>query len=676
MKRKLLLLLATALLVLGIGSASAEERILRFDRNGDTLFEGETLQTVLIREGIPAGADVIYTSANEKIAVVQTGGLVTGISRGQTTITATVSVEGRTCRAQMKVNVLRRVQALEIKTGKLPVYAADNPLVSDLIPAGEENLPVLLIPAQRALNLQVNVLPQDASNRKVELTSDNGAVLRIRGNELFGLTEGSAVLRIASQSNPEVFTRYRAFVVQPVKKLTVTASENSVAVGDVARLSFQAEPAGATILKVIWTSSDERIATVDQSGTVTGLKRGTVRLIATAADGSDAQASFSLKVTQNPERLILSQSELTVDTGRNAAVRASVEPKDADVKKVRWSSSDESIAKVATDGRITGIRPGTCTVYCVSEAAPSVSAVLTVHVQQPVRSLSFLQPSALVYTGESTRLYWKTEPADATNRAIAFSSSNEKVAIVDAQGLVTGISAGNATINAITLDGSRCRARIPVKVGQHVTGVEMVRKHAYIDLHETATAGAKIEPQDATNKNMTWVSSDESVVTATGKTNQKMRLKGVGYGEAVVTGTTEDGRFRTSLQVTVGNFDHSLSLREIGADSRDNLWLQVRNDSDFTITQITASVEMVDASDWSTKLAINKKDGSNKVDLVWNGTLLPGESTGKNHWKMSNYIAPEGGIGKTHGWVSVYGFQIDYDWIKTIREGNRKTMEY
>ena len=676
MKRRLLLLLAAALLVLGIACASAEGNRLQFDRNDGSLFEAETLQTVLIREGVPAGGDVTYTSANEKIAAVDAAGLVTGRSRGQTTITATVRTEGRTYRAQMKVNVLRRATALEVKTERLPVYAADDPLVSDLIPAGEEKLPVLLIPVQRSLNLQVNVLPRDASNRKTVLSCDNGAVLRLRGSELFGLAEGNAVLRIASESNPEVFTRYRVVVVQPVKKLTVTAPASSVAVGGQVQLSFRTEPAGATISKVIWTSGDERIAKVDANGTVTGLKRGTARLIATAADGSGARANFSLKVAQSPEQLILSQMELTVDTGRNATVRATVEPKDADVKKVIWSSSDESIAKVARDGRITGIRPGTCTVYCMSEAAPSVSAALTVHVQQPVRSLSFIQQSALVYTGETAQLYWKTEPADATNTAIAFTSSNEKVARVDAQGVVTGVSAGNATINAVTMDGSKRRARIPVKVGQHVTGVQMVRKHAYIDLRETATAGANIEPKDATNRNMTWVSSDESVVTATGKTNQKMRLKGVGYGEAVVTGTTEDGGFQTSIRVTVGNFDRSLSLREIGTDSKDNLWLRVRNDSDFTITRITASVEMVDAKDWGTKLDINQKDGSNKVDLVWSGTLLPGESTGKNHWKMSNYRAPEGGIGKTHGWVTVYSFQIENDWIKTIREGNRRTMEY
>jgi uncharacterized protein YjdB len=245
---------------------------------------------------------------------------------------------------------------------------------------------------------------------------------------------------------------------------------------------------------------------------------------------------------------------------------------------------------------------------------------------------------------------------------------------VDENGVVTGVSRGTATINAVTADGSNRRARITVKVGQHVTGVHMVRENAYIDLHETATAGATLEPKDATNNHMTWVSSDESVVTANGKTNAKMHLKGVGYGEATVTGTTEDGGFQTSIHVTVGNFDHSLRLRDYGYNKDGDFWLAVRNDSDFTITRITATVELYKSKDRS-ELEINKKDGSNLVEVVWTGQLAPGETTGTRHWKMMNYAAPAH-MNKTTGRITLVSFQINGDWIKTIRTSNRPILEY
>ena len=168
-----------------------------------------------------------------------------------------------------------------------------------------------------------------------------------------------------------------------------------------------------------------------------------------------------------------------------------------------------------------------------------------------------------------------------------------------------------------------------------------------------------------------------SGITASGKTNQKMKLKGVGYGDAVVTGTTEDGGFQTSIQVTVGDFDRLLHYEDFNFTDNGNFWLKVRNDSNFTITRITAMVELYDAmDDENPPLEINTKDGSNKVQVIWSGTLLPGETTGKNHWKMKDYKAPSAGIYTTRGFVTLYSYQIDDDWIKTIRERNRVTKEY
>ena len=677
MRRILVTLLAAAMILLCAGAAMAEGNVLQFDRSLDTVFEGETLQTVLTREGAPAGGLLTYTTGDAKIATVDENGIVTGLARGQTNITATVTADGRTFRAQLRVNVLRRATELEVRTDRLPLYAADDPTVAGLIPEDPEKLPVLLVPEKKSLNLQVTVLPKDASNHRFTLTSADETVVRTSGSEIRGMAQGLTTVTVASESNPEVNVRYRVLVIRPVKSITVQASAPAVTVGGQVQVNAVIAPEDATVKKVQWTSGDERYVTVDENGTVTGIRRGNGRIIVTAADGTGARANFSLKVSQLPESLTLSAEEVTLDTGRNMIVKATVAPADADNKKVLWSSSDEGIAKVGKDGRITGVAPGECTVTCVSEAMESVTASLTVHVQQPVKKLTFTEQTVTVYAGEDTKLEWVTEPADATNPGVAFSSSDERIATVSPEGTVTGVKAGSTYINAVTTDGSNRKARIKVTVGQHVTGVHMVRNHAYIDLHETATAGATLEPKDATNKNMTWVSSDESVVTATGKTNHKMKLKGVGYGEATVTGTTEDGGFETSIDVTVGDFDRCLSFRDFGLDDKGNFWLIVRNDSAFTITQITASLEMYDATeDGLPKVEINTKDGSNKVDIVWSGTLAPGETTGTRHWKMSNYRAPSKGIYTTRGTVTLYSFQIENDWIKTIREHNRTTKDY
>ncbi len=676
MKRRFLPLLIAALLCLGL-SALAEGNVLKFDQTAHTVFEGETLQTALIREGDFAEGEVTYTSANEKTATVDANGVVTGVAKGQVSITAAVTTEKQTVRAQLTVTVARKVTGLDVKTDQLPLRAPDDPLISPLLRADSDIPQVLMVPVRKAVNLQVTALPQDASNRRLVFRVEDESVAKVQGNGAVGVAPGETVLTVESESNPEINVQYRLLVVQPVTKLTVSSSAPSVAVGGQVSLTAQAAPDNASLPQVVWSSGDERIATVDANGVVTGLKRGNGRIIATAADGSGVRANFSIKVTQNPESVSLSSEEVTVDVGRNVSVRPTVAPNDADNKRVLWSSSDESVATVARDGRITGVAPGDCTVTCVSEELDSVSAALTVHVQQPVKKLFFTDKTAAGYAGETTQLSWITEPEDATHPGVTFSSSNPKIATVDENGAVTGVSHGNATITAVTTDGSNRKASITVKIGQHVTGVHMVRENAYINLHETATAGATLEPKDATNNHMTWVSSDESVVTATGNTNAKMKLKGIGYGDATVTGTTEDGGFQTSIHVYVGNFDRSLSFR--GFDFDDDgyrFWLTVRNDSDFVITQITASLEMYDKGDPShPPVGINARDDSNVVKIVWNGTLQPGETTGQRNWKMVDYQFPSN-IMNTYGTVTLESFQIDHDWVKTIQRGNRPSMSY
>ena len=141
MRRILVTLLAAAMILLCAGAAMAEGNVLQFDRSLDTVFEGETLQTVLTREGAPAGGLLTYTTGDAKIATVDENGIVTGLARGQTNITATVTADGRTFRAQLRVNVLRRATELEVRTDRLPLYAADDPTVAGLVPEDPEKLP-------------------------------------------------------------------------------------------------------------------------------------------------------------------------------------------------------------------------------------------------------------------------------------------------------------------------------------------------------------------------------------------------------------------------------------------------------------------------------------------------------------------------------------------------------
>ena len=682
MKRLIIPLLIAALLCICFG-APAEGDVLSFDPGTAQLNTGGTLQTVLVREGNPAAGELTYTSSDPRIATVDGNGLVTGIKKGKATITASVKTEKKTYKAQLKLTVIVPVTSVSVRTDKLQVYAPTDEKVAGLLTtpdnAEENELPVLVLPVKKKQQLTISAEPREASSRKTTITSSNPAVFSAAKNTVTGVAPGEAILTVASETNPEVTERFRVLVVQPVTRLAIAASAQSVAVGGQVTVSAVVTPENATIQKVAWSSGNESIATVSEDGTVTGIKRGGGRIIATATDGSNIRANMTLKVVQNPEQVTLNKQELTIDVGKTAAIKATIEPKNTDNKKVIWTSSDESVAKVGRDGRIKAVAVGQCTITCTCDALESISATATVHVQQPVKKLYFNDKAAYAFIGETTQLRWTTEPADATNPAITLTSAKESVFTVDDTGLVTGISSGKAYANAITTDGSKRKARIMVHVGRHATGVHMYRRHAYIDPGESATAGAVVEPKDALIKTMTWESSNDGVVTASAaKKDAHVSLRGVRKGTATVTGTTVDGGFQTSLKVTVGDYDHGVRFRGFDFDRKGNFWLNVRNDTDHKITRITAQVRMFDASPDANNdpIPINTKNKSNVVDIVWTGTLRPGESTGKNHWKMVNYKAPSVGIYSTRGTVSVVSYQIENDWVKTIRNKNRQLKDY
>ena len=678
MKRFLVPLLIAALVCLCF-PAAAEGDTLAFDPAASQISEGETLQTVLVREGGAADGEVAYTSSDTRTAVVDANGVVTALKKGRAVITATVKGAAKTYKAQMKITVVRPVASISVKTGKLSVYdAADEkvaPYLSARENADENALPVLILPVRKKIQLSAAVEPKDATNRNVTLTSSDPAVFSTARNSIAGTAPGDAILTVASESNPEVNTRFRVLVVQPVTKLTVEASASSVAVGGQVTLTATASPDNATVKTVAWSSGTEKILKVED-GVATGIKRGNGRVIAASTDGSNVRANYSLKVVQLPESISFSVEELTIDIGRTKAAKATVQPRDTDNKKLTWSSSDESIATVDKNGRIKGLAVGECTITATCDADANVSAALTVHVQKPVKKIAFDGKIAYAYLGETTQLSWTVEPADATNQKLAFKSARESIVTVDENGVVTGVSSGKAYVNAVTTDGSNRKARIMVHAGRHVSGVHMLRRCAYIDPGETATAGAVIEPKDAINHNMTWSSSDDGVVSASGNTNHKMKIHGNSHGEATITGVTEDGGFETSIRVRVGDYDHGITFRDFGFNNSGHFWLKVKNNTDMPITEIKAELEVFDPANPGDGITINKKTGSNKIDMVWTGRLMPGETTGKENWKMINFICPNGGMKPTSGTVTVYCYQIDNDWVKTIRKAHRKTMSY
>ncbi len=147
--------------------------------------------------------------------------------------------------------------------------------------------------------------------------------------------------------------------------------------------------------------------------------------------------------------------------------------------------------------------------------------------------------------GEET-LTATISPATASNKNVTWTSSDTTVATVDANGKVTAVKNGTATITATTEDGTKT-ATCAVTVTTSVTGVTLNKTTLTIAVGNNETLTATISPATASNKNVTWTSSDATVATvdASGK------VTGVKNGTATITVTTEDGAKTATCAVTV-----------------------------------------------------------------------------------------------------------------------------
>lgn len=153
----------------------------------------------------------------------------------------------------------------------------------------------------------------------------------------------------------------------------------------------------------------------------------------------------------------------------------------------------------------------------------------------------------LMQPDEQIELLSGIQPADAFDKRIKWSSNNEEVATVDANGTVYAHKSGTAIITATTYDGSVSNS-CEIIVSKPVTGVSVEPAEVELkELGKTVLLTAKVQPEDATNKNVSWKSSNESVCIV----SNKGELLTTGYGKTVVLATTEDGNYVGTCIVTV-----------------------------------------------------------------------------------------------------------------------------
>ena len=452
----------------------------------------------------------------------------------------------------------------------------------------------LTVAVGRIADYELSISPRSARKGYTFTISDETIAEALRDGRVKGLRQGTCTLTIGSKADPTVTKVLDVIVVQPAKSIKAQLDQETISVGQTAQITAELRPDDATLRGAAYESRRPEVATVDENGVVTGVSRGSATIRVRSEDGY-AQTSVTVQVRQPAEAIELELPKSTLPEGKTATVKATVLPKDTNNKKLTWTSSDERIATVNREGRVKGIQPGTVTITAASAEVPEVTGSIDVQVVRLARSAAFAQKEYDVILGQTAQLAVAVSPEDTTDKSVTYKSNNPKKVSVDENGVVTALAAGKATITATTADGSRRQATTVVKVIVPVTGVRFDTPDARVGVDYYRTLNAVLEPKDATNHNMTWTSSDESIATVTGTTN-KPRVVGKRWGRCVITGVTEDGGYTCSVNINVGSLRHAAKLVKLEL-RKHQPYLRLKNVSNLNLTGITFAMKGTDEHD-------------------------------------------------------------------------------
>ena len=306
--------------------------------------------------------------------------------------------------------------------------------------------------------------------------------------------------------------------------------------------------------KIAWESSDPAVADV-KNGTLSGKSAGAADITcsATLEDGTVVSGSLHVSVEVGVTSVALGAKTVTLFTGESSEpVTVTFKPENATCRDVTWSSADESIARVDENGVITGVKAGKTVIYAVSNEAHDAKAKpkqaqVQVVVNQAVTNI-LLGGNIELAKGKSQKLTVTVFPEDATNKKVEWTSSNPDVVTVNASGAAMAKKVGTATVTCRTLDGSDLSASVKITVFQSVTGVKPDTTRSVITEGKTTSLTVTVLPADATNKGVTWTSSDHSVATV----SQTGIVTAKSAGNCTITATSKDGsEKKANFQVVV-----------------------------------------------------------------------------------------------------------------------------
>ncbi|RTE01417.1 DUF5057 domain-containing protein [Paenibacillus whitsoniae] len=415
-----------------------------------TIAKGDT--TKLIPKILPVNAtyqrneDFTWASDTPATVTVNASGEITGLNAGTATVTATAK-DGSGLVATAIVSVIQ--PGLNI-TGPTQVAVGST---------------IDLTAALVSVNENVTSVSWTSSKPAVaNFTVDNKIKGTLSGNQKGTVT---VTVSVTTDKGRSYSKDYNVSVFIPISSVSI--SDKVIRVGENVKLTPSYSPSNADYPNFTWTSSRNDVASISDSGVLTGKAAGETTLTVRATDGSNV--SGTAKVTVMQPSLTIS-GPTSVYVGDSITLAATLQTVNETIASVTWEPDNRDKADWKTDGDmkriVTGTAAGTVNVpLTVTTNAGSTYTAIFSFTVKPVLTQSIGLSNKTIRVNEDYSPIVTFTPANVTNKALSWSTNNSNVLTIDSTtGTVKGKSVGSATISAITMDGTNKSASATITVMQ------------------------------------------------------------------------------------------------------------------------------------------------------------------------------------------------------------------
>ena len=384
---------------------------------------------------IADNSQLTWISSNPGIAAVDDNGVVTGISEGDAVITVKTA------------NGLTATSNVTVKDEHIPIMSV------------KLNQKELVMKKETSSSLRATINPSNTTDdKKLTWTSSDNEIATVSSTGVLTARKpGTAIITVTTSNG--ISDTCNVTVISEITSVALNLTAISIEEGTSQLLRATINPSDTTDSKELtWKSSNTSVATVDQTGVVTAVKKGVATITVQTTNGRKAEC----KITVNPavenipiESVSLNKSKLNLEEENTETLRATINPSNTtDDQKLVWSSDNPTVATVDQTGKITANSAGEAIITVTTSNNKTASCVVIVTKKPiPIESVELNKKQLVIKAGKTEELTAVINPQDTTDdKTLNWISSNEEVAVVE-NGSVIAKKAGETIITVSTVNG-------------------------------------------------------------------------------------------------------------------------------------------------------------------------------------------------------------------------------